>query len=129
MTSLKTGSATQLTTFTLCRIDDIPAAGAKGFDINGQAIFAVNKDGAIYIYHNRFQHLGNALEWNTDQFLNTDSTLIQCSTHGALFVIESGQCVAGPCLAKTLTVVDHDVVDDMVIVKLPASGYALRNTL
>jgi nitrite reductase/ring-hydroxylating ferredoxin subunit len=28
--------------------------------------------------------------------------MIQCATHGALFLIESGECVAGPCAGQSL---------------------------
>ncbi|MFP6798982.1 MAG: Rieske (2Fe-2S) protein, partial [Pseudomonas sp.] len=30
------------------------------------------------------------------------ASLIQCATHGALFLIESGECVAGPCAGQSL---------------------------
>jgi len=31
------------------------------------------------------------------------ASLIQCATHGALFLIESGECIAGPCAGQSLT--------------------------
>ncbi|WP_372760662.1 Rieske (2Fe-2S) protein, partial [Litorivivens sp.] len=40
-----------------------------------------------------------------NQFLDRDDSLIQCATHGALFVVETGECVAGPCMGDCLEAV------------------------
>lgn len=60
----------------------------------------------MYVYANRCPHRGVALEWQPDEFLDTSASLIQCATHGALFLIESGECVAGPCEGKSLRAID-----------------------
>ncbi|MEE8263379.1 MAG: Rieske (2Fe-2S) protein, partial [Gammaproteobacteria bacterium] len=41
--------------------------------------------------------------WVPDQFLDETGNLLQCATHGALFRIEDGFCVAGPCTGASLT--------------------------
>lgn len=102
----------------LCKVSDIPDDDSRGFDIDGHALFAVKKDGAIYVYRNRCPHLGVNLEWNEHVFLDADGALIQCATHGALFIIESGTCVAGPCLGKALTAITHQIVDGQVMIEL-----------
>ncbi len=86
----------------LCQQDDIPDGGAKGFMLQGTAIFAVRQFGAVYVYRNRCPHLGIELEWMPDQFLDSEGALIQCATHGALFTIDTGICVAGPCAGDAL---------------------------
>lgn len=86
----------------LCRLDDIPEPGAKGINHQGHSLFAVRSGGAVYLYRNRCPHLGIELHWLEDQFLDVEETLIQCATHGALFLIESGECVSGPCLGQSL---------------------------
>lgn len=99
-------------------IDDIEEDSSKGFTLeNGQTLFAVKKDGAIYVYRNRCPHLGIELEWQEDRFLDADNALIQCSTHGALFIIESGECVAGPCLGENLEVLPHYIESGTVYVQ------------
>ncbi len=62
--------------------------------------FAVRRDGIAYFYINRCPHRGIPLEWQPDKFLDQSASLIQCATHGALFLIESGECVAGPCAGQ-----------------------------
>jgi nitrite reductase/ring-hydroxylating ferredoxin subunit len=37
------------------------------------------------------------------KFLDLDGALLQCSAHGALFKIESGECIGGPCVGDHLT--------------------------
>lgn len=87
---------------TLCHVDDIEEGAAKGFEVANKYLFAVKKDGQLFLYYNYCPHLGTPLEWQEDQFLDSDGALIQCSTHGALFLIDSGQCILGPCKGKQL---------------------------
>ena len=61
-----------------------------------------NKDGQVQALEDRCPHRGVGLEWQPDQFLDPSNSLIQCATHGALFLIESGECVAGPCEGEWL---------------------------
>ena len=99
-------------TIELCHHNVIQESQSHGFEISESLnIFAVRKDGNIYTYRNRCPHLGIELEWQEHDFLDNDKALIQCSTHGALFLIETGECVAGPCLGEKLIKVDNKVDD------------------
>lgn len=96
------------------RASDIPDNGSKGFECNGEKYFAVKKQTQIYVYTNSCPHVGVALEWVEDTFLDHSRTMIQCANHGALFVIETGNCVAGPCTGKTLKPAHFTLVDDAI---------------
>ncbi|HWF01953.1 MAG TPA: Rieske (2Fe-2S) protein, partial [Caulobacteraceae bacterium] len=37
-----------------------------------------------------------------DRYLTRENDLILCGSHGALFRIGSGQCIAGPCAGRAL---------------------------
>jgi nitrite reductase/ring-hydroxylating ferredoxin subunit len=93
---------------------DIPENGSKGFECNGEKYFAVKKQNNIYVYKNACPHIGIALEWVEDQFLDSSHSMIQCANHGALFVIENGECVAGPCSGQKLTRVKFSIQDDLI---------------
>jgi nitrite reductase/ring-hydroxylating ferredoxin subunit len=43
-----------------------------------------------------------------------DNMFIQCSTHDALFEVDSGTCVAGPCIGDALQPVELVIEDDAV---------------
>lgn len=93
----------------LCHTDALNDPDSLGFDQHG--IFVVCRDGQYFAYRNRCPHLGVELNWTENQFLDRDDALIQCATHGALFVVETGECVAGPCLGDCLeavTLVERD---------------------
>jgi nitrite reductase/ring-hydroxylating ferredoxin subunit len=102
----------------LCSPDDISDPGAKSFDIKQGpqtvSLFVVHKDGAFNAYINSCPHTGVNLEWQEDQFLDMDNMFIQCSTHDALFEIDSGLCIAGPCIGDSLQplelVIDNDTL-------------------
>ena len=90
----------------LCPSDALAPNSSLGFEVDGIKLLAVRRDGIVYFYINRCPHRGVALEWQPDQFLDASASLIQCSTHAALFLIESGECVAGPCAGQFLTGLD-----------------------
>ena len=99
----------------LCRIDDIPEGGSKGFgDGTTDSVFAVKKDGEVYVYRNRCPHAGAPLNWMSHRFLDRDRGNIICSAHGALFDIPTGRCVAGPCPDQFLTAVTFEIRDGVV---------------
>lgn len=100
----------------LCQIDEIKEGSAKGFQISGKPIFVIHKGGEYYIYQNKCPHLQIELEWMPDQFLDMDGALIHCSTHGALFLINSGECISGPCLGQKLTVIEHTIENKMLMI-------------
>tara|TARA_R110000868_G_scaffold82813_4_gene233703 strand:- start:24185 stop:24511 length:327 start_codon:yes stop_codon:yes gene_type:complete len=88
----------------LCAPDEVAEGRSRGFEIAGEKLFTVRKDGQLYAYRNRCPHRGIPLEWLPDQFLDHSASMIQCATHGALFLIESGECVAGPCAGQSLQI-------------------------
>ena len=91
----------------LCEIHEIPDGKAKGFVFDDTSVFAVRQGLECFVYANKCPHMGIELHWMEDQFLDQEQQFIQCSTHGALFAIEDGECIEGPCKGKTLTVIEH----------------------
>jgi nitrite reductase/ring-hydroxylating ferredoxin subunit len=93
----------------LCQLDDIEDGQAKGFTLSDgpdpREIFVVREDGRVFGYLNSCPHLGTPLNWDGDRFISDDSGLILCATHGALFEIEDGECVSGPCAGQALEAV------------------------
>ena len=98
----------------LCHVNDIPDPGSKGFKFAEQSLFAVRLRGEVYVYRNSCPHRGIELNWQEDQFLDYDDSLIQCTTHGALFIIENGACVAGPCMGESLEALDFSILDGFI---------------
>lgn len=86
----------------LCSSDELPEGRSRGFGHGHAALLLVRREGRVYAYRNRCPHRGIPLEWQPDRFLDESGSLIQCATHGALFLVESGECVAGPCAGEHL---------------------------
>ena len=89
----------------LCRVDEIPDGRARGFtlgDAKRLRIFAVRRGDALHVYVNRCPHVGTPLDWSDDEFMDLERRHLLCATHGALFRVEDGLCVAGPCQGDRL---------------------------
>lgn len=109
-----------MTDYQICHVDDIAEETSKEFfvetDTGEQSIFGVRKDGIVTFYKNNCPHLGVPLNLQPDGFLDMENAFIMCSTHGALFKIDDGECVHGPCLGQSLTIIPHRVEDGQVFV-------------
>ena len=110
------------TTTTLCRLDEIAAPGSKGFSLGSGAerreIFVVrDAAGTPRAYLNSCPHTGGPLDWVEHQFLSLDRRLILCATHWALFRIDDGYCVHGPCAGKRLASLAITVVDGAIVLR------------
>lgn len=101
---------------TLCHSSDIAEGTSKGFEVGDHFLFAVRKNGTLYLYRNACPHLGIQLEWKEHEFLDADASLIQCSMHGALFRIHDGECVMGPCQGQSLQTIPFSINDDQLMV-------------
>jgi nitrite reductase/ring-hydroxylating ferredoxin subunit len=102
----------------LCALEDLINHHSKGFVVNDQDLFVIRKNDKIYAYKNSCPHLGIQLNWQEDSFLTYEKELIQCSTHGALFNIHNGLCVAGPCSGQSLQEIPVTVKDGKVLITL-----------
>ena len=102
---------------TLIDADEVLEGRSKEVEAGDERFFLVRKDDRLYLYRNVCPHLGTPLNWEEDRFLDPDGALIQCSTHGALFRIEDGFCLAGPCVGAHLSAAPFHVVDGMVMIE------------
>ncbi|MCG8379660.1 MAG: Rieske (2Fe-2S) protein [Proteobacteria bacterium] len=87
----------------LSKLREMESCGWEG-EYDGQKIqcFLVYQNDHVYSYINRCPHTGVNLDWTAHQFLDSQKKFIQCSTHGALFKIEDGTCLHGPCIGDRL---------------------------
>ncbi len=94
----------------LCAIADIPDGGT----VRIGGYLAVRRGASVFVYVNRCPHIGAPLDFRPGQFLNLEKTHILCSLHWALFNIEDGLCVAGPCAGDRLQAVATEVRDGIL---------------
>jgi nitrite reductase/ring-hydroxylating ferredoxin subunit len=97
----------------LCALEEMPDGVARGFAVAGarQKVVVVRRGGALHGYLDSCPHYegGTPMAWKSDAYLNGAGTHLACHSHGALFEIDTGVCVLGPCLGQRLTPVHVDV--------------------
>lgn len=104
----------------LCRADEIGEGDARGFDHGEHSLVVVRRDGQLHVYVNWCPHLGIELNFQPDEFLDLDRHYLQCANHGALFEVDSGLCVLGPCKGNSLRKVEFAVRDGEIhVVAVP----------
>lgn len=107
----------------IARTDELRPGESKKFllDYEGREVeaFLVNVGGAFHAYVNRCRHVPMGLDWVENQFFTEDRQFLQCATHGAYYVPETGECVAGPPCGKALTRVPLRLADGMIFGSCP----------
>lgn len=102
----------------LCRLDDLADPGSAGFaverDGERQLLLVVRRGGEVFGYRNNCPHLGAPLDWQPGRFLDAERRHILCANHGALFRIEDGLCLSGPCAGKMLAAVPLAIADGKI---------------
>lgn len=92
-----------MTEIYVCQLDALDPVEGRGFDLDdGTAVLLFKRDGEVIAWRNSCPHRGIRLEWQPDQFLDYEKQFIQCATHGALFGVKDGTCIAGPCPGEQL---------------------------
>ena len=91
----------------LCKLDDLQEGQARGFSVPGldRKVILVRWHSAVFAYLDACPHFtsGTPMAWKKDAYLNGEGTHLACHSHGALFDIETGECVLGACLGRSLT--------------------------
>ncbi len=116
-----TASSPTESTHPLCRYDDIPNRSAKSIalrGVNSQGaietchLLIVRWDDTVYGYINVCPHTPAPLDGRgTGQFFNPERTHLMCQKHGALFDVDTGVCLDGPCEGEGLTPLRLAVID------------------
>jgi nitrite reductase/ring-hydroxylating ferredoxin subunit len=111
--------------YAICSVRDIPNRRGKGFHLLRREpdgtetpwhILVVRWDKKLYGYVNRCPHQGVNLDSERNQFLDPNGTRLICGKHGALFQVETGECLEGPCRGTRLEPVRLSVLDGDICV-------------
>ena len=104
----------------VCHLDELDDPDSRGLTlaVNERVfdVFIVRQGSQVFPYRNSCPHTGGPLDWLPNQFLNLDGDYIQCATHAALFRLDNGHCVSGPCAGDRLTSVDVVVEAGEIVV-------------
>ncbi len=104
-------------------ISDLDDPGCREFMI-GEGVwpfrgFVVRRGNDIFAYQNVCVHAGHPLNWTPNNFFSKDRLNIVCASHGAVFDIQTGNCVAGPGSGRALHKVEVEVRDGIIWVNGP----------
>lgn len=107
----------------ICHSEVLSDPGSYGFEVEHLAEvvegFLVKNDGQYFAYRNTCPHTGAPLDWVEHQFLDVEGALIQCAVHDARFMIDTGECVMGPCPGESLEKLEIEIEGDQIYLKTP----------
>ena len=106
-----------------CRRDELsagvvkPVALPKGDDKRPrEALVLLDLEGRVRAYLNRCRHIPIPIDSGSRSFLTFDKQHLLCGTHGALYRLDDGVCIAGPCLHLALEALPLEETDGELFV-------------
>lgn len=87
-------------------VDHIGEGQARHLD---EHYIALRRGGRLYVYQNLCPHQHVAL---SEPLLDAQGAHIYCHRHGALFEVDTGECIFGPCQGQSLTGVAFRWLDE-----------------
>ncbi len=111
--------------YSICSMNDIPSQKARGFQLmrveddgtkRPWSILVVRWGRQVFGYVNKCPHDGVNLDWERNQFFDSNGIRLMCGKHGALFELGTGQCLEGPCKGRGLTPVALTILDGDICV-------------
>lgn len=91
----------------LCHSDDVAEGEARGFgplEGSKRKVIVIRRNGVLHAWLDACPHYstGTPMAWKTDAYLNGERTHLTCHSHNALFEMDTGECILGPCLGQSL---------------------------
>ncbi len=87
--------------------------------VKARGAVVARKMGRLYAYANVCRHIPLTLDLGDGDVMAVDKRHLLCHHHGALYRVEDGKCVMGPCDGSALVKLDVEVVDGELILVLP----------
>lgn len=91
----------------LCKLEDIPEAGAKTVDFFGREVLILKTDGKPKAIVNVCMHLGGPMQRDGDRLV--------CQWHGAEFDCHHGRALKGPARPDSRLITLPTRVEDSVL--------------
>ncbi len=110
-----------VTTHVVCRFDELPACGARRFDLGGRAVAVVRIGDSVYAIGDVCSHADVSL---SEGEVLCDSREVECWKHGSAFSLETGEALTLPA-TQPVPVYDVAVVDGDVVVTMTIGAMAL----
>lgn len=110
--------------YVICALDALDRGQAKAFSLSRVLDDSTTRPFSIFVvrtkqdhcvgYVNICPHQGSWLNIGEGTFFSADGERLRCGRHKAEFDVETGSCIKGPCLGKTMEPVALVVMDGEV---------------
>ena len=117
----------------LCKIESLRDPGTQNVVLveapDELDIIIVQTGGTRHADINSCPHEHIPLEKYTNHFLTEHKKYLLCSGHGARFVLATGECISGPCFARSLTRLPIEELDGAIYLADPRPPEEIARSL
>lgn len=90
---------------------------SRSVTLDGRSLILVDRRKELFLFENNCPHAQETLDPLGGSLSSAGGDLLKCQRHGAEFLVQTGECVSGPCLGESLrpvafTLVGNDIYLD-----------------
>jgi nitrite reductase/ring-hydroxylating ferredoxin subunit len=98
-------------------MEELPEDSAIRFLLADCDLIVIHRKGRLYGYRNECPHMNLPLSNRSKGIFDKDQGHLVCIQHAAVFDIENGRCVKGPCLGMELESVNIETNNGKLFLK------------
>ncbi len=110
---MDTAHATRL----ICHEEELTEGSAVRFLLTGCDLIVIRRKGRLYAYRNECPHMNLPLSNRSKGIFDKDQGHLVCTQHAAVFDVENGRCVKGPCLGMELEPINIETNNGKLFLK------------
>ncbi|WP_439107273.1 Rieske (2Fe-2S) protein [Congregibacter sp.] len=92
----------------------MPDNSSRSVTLEGRPLVLAKRRGEFFLFENNCPHAHETLDPLGGSLSDESGDLLRCQRHGAEFLTQTGECVAGPCQGEALTPVAFTIAADQI---------------
>ncbi|EAQ97324.1 Rieske (2Fe-2S) protein [Congregibacter litoralis] len=84
-------------------VEEMTDNSSQSVTLEGRSLILVKRRDEFFLFENNCPHTRETLDPLGGSLSDDSGDLIHCQRHGAEFLVQTGECVGGPCMGESLT--------------------------
>lgn len=86
----------------IMQLQELADGESQSLEVDGMQLLAARRGDELFLYRNNCPHANEVLDPMGGSVLDNSAQIITCQHHGAEFLLDSGECIAGACYGESL---------------------------
>ena len=86
----------------IAHLEQFTDGESQSLEVQGLPLLVARRGDELFVFRNNCPHANDSLDPMGGNLLDSSAQIITCQRHGAEFLVNTGECVAGACQGEHL---------------------------